>query len=72
VGDALEDWQEGRVVTEPLRIRAGALFAQDIESHLPYREVIAKERFSRTNVMMDENQIVFLKVRLYFISNYMH
>ena len=33
-----------------------------VESGLPYREVITKECFNVTNVMMDEDKIVLLWV----------
>jgi hypothetical protein len=62
--DPLEAWQKGRVVTESSRIPAGTIFLEDVESHLPYREVITEKRFDITEVMMDENQIVLLKVLL--------
>lgn len=63
VNDAeLEDWQKGWVVTTPLCILAGDIFAQEVESRLPYREVISERRFHVTEAMMDGNQIVLLKV----------
>jgi hypothetical protein len=39
------------------------MFAQDMESQLPYHEVITEALFSPAEVMMDGNQIVLLQVR---------
>jgi hypothetical protein len=67
-GDAsLEDWRKGRIVREPLCIAAGPFFAKDVESHLPYREVITEELFDLTEVMIDDNQIVLKKVMLFWV-----
>jgi hypothetical protein len=65
---ALEAWQKGRVVTEASRIPRGNFFLKDVESHLPYREVVTEESFDLTEVMMDANQIVLLKVALFSFS----
>ena len=64
----LEDWQKGSVVTECLRIPKGALFAEDVESHLPYREVITKEHFKLSDAMIDGAQIVLKKVFMSYDS----
>jgi len=62
--EALEAWQKGRVVTESSWIPAGGFFKSNVESHLPYREVMTEELFDLTEVIMDENHIVLLKVVL--------
>jgi hypothetical protein len=58
----LETWQKGTVVKEPSQIHAPMFFAEDVESCLPYREVLTEELFDFSEVIMDENQIVLLKV----------
>jgi len=62
---ALEAWQKGKAVTETSCIPAGNFFMRDVESRLPYREVVTEESFDLTEVMMDANQIVLLKVALF-------
>jgi hypothetical protein len=62
----LGDRPRGKVITEPFRFPAGEIFAEEVESRLPYREVISEECFRNfTEVMMDGNQIVLLKVTYY-------
>jgi len=51
----------GRVVREPSIILAQDAFNQDVVSHLPYREIISKETFDVTDVMMDDGRILLLK-----------
>jgi len=57
----LEDWQKGKIITECLRTAAGTLFAKDVESYLPYREVITKDCFVLSDVMIDDCRIVLKK-----------
>ena len=54
--------QRGRVVREPSTIPAREVFAQDVVSHLPYREIVSEETFDVTDVMMDDSRILLLKV----------
>jgi hypothetical protein len=56
------DGWRGRVVRESSTIAAQDAFKQDVVSHLPYREVISKETFDVTDVMMDDDRILLLKV----------
>jgi hypothetical protein len=65
---ALEAWQKGKAVTETSCIPAGSFFMRNVESRLPYREVVTEESFDLTEVMMDANQIVLLKVALFSFS----
>ena len=67
---SLEAWRKGRIVTESSWIPAGTIFIDAVESGLPYQEVITKERFNVTSVMMDEDKIVLLKVLLSFFSSW--
>ena len=65
--ETLQPWQKGMVVKEISHIHAPDFFAEDVESHLPYREVITEQLFDFSEVIMDEIQIVLLKV-LHFFS----
>lgn len=61
----MEAWRRGRVESESSWMSAGRFFTQDVESFLPYREVVTEETFDLTEVMLDENQIVLLKALLF-------
>lgn len=61
---SLGNWRKISFIKEPLRIPAGTTFAEDVESHLPYREVITEENFDVTDVMMDDERIILRKVTL--------
>ncbi|KIM80998.1 hypothetical protein PILCRDRAFT_821845 [Piloderma croceum F 1598] len=64
-GASLESLRQGRVVTEGSRIPAGPIFHEDVNSYLPYREVITEEHLDIDTVVriwMDENRIVLLQV----------
>lgn len=54
---------KGRLVTEPSRIPAKGVFENDVVSYLPYHEVISRDIFNVTDVMLDESRILLLKVR---------
>lgn len=60
--DEKDGWR-GRIVRVPSFISAQDAFAHDIVSSLPYREIISKETFTVTYVMMDDRRILLLKVR---------
>lgn len=61
-GSGSECWR-GRVVREPSTISGQEAFAYDVVSHLPYCEIVSKEAFEITDVMMDDCRILLLKVR---------
>lgn len=61
----LEDWQYGRLVSGSARILAGQIFAEDVDSHLPYREIITEESFDIAEAMLDHDKIVMSNVRLH-------
>ncbi|KAI0064257.1 hypothetical protein BV25DRAFT_1823228 [Artomyces pyxidatus] len=52
-----------RLVTEPSTIEAGIAFAEDVVSYLPYREVVTEQAMEVSDVMLDDNRILCLKVR---------
>jgi hypothetical protein len=60
----LEPWRKGTVIKESSQIHAPTFFAGNVETRLPYREVLTEEIFDFSEVIMDENQIVLLKVLL--------
>jgi hypothetical protein len=73
-GAPLDSLRKGRVVVEGSRIPAGPIFSEDVNSYLPYREIIAEEHLDidvMVRVWMDENRIVLLKVLYnYFFLHY--
>ena len=58
----LQPWQKGTVVKESSYIHAPFFFAEEVESYLPYREVLTEEIFDFSEIIMDEIQIVLFKV----------
>ncbi|KIO33271.1 hypothetical protein M407DRAFT_234431 [Tulasnella calospora MUT 4182] len=46
-----------KLVDEPGRIPAGKLWAQEVHSNLPYRQVTTKESFPYANVVIDDERI---------------
>ncbi|KAI0049212.1 hypothetical protein FA95DRAFT_923232 [Auriscalpium vulgare] len=52
-----------RLVTEASTIRAGVAFVRDVVSWLPYREVVTEQAIEVSDVMLDDNRILCLKVR---------
>ena len=51
-----------RLVTGSAIVRAGVTFQQDVVSHLPYREIVTEEPMEVSDVMLDDNRILCLKV----------
>jgi hypothetical protein len=58
----LEPWQKGTVVKESSQSYAPTFFVEVVKLCLPYQEVLTEELFDFSEVIMDENQIVLLKV----------
>jgi hypothetical protein len=56
------DEQGGRIIIEPSILPAADVFMYDIESSLPFREIVTTELVDVTEVMMDECRILLLKV----------
>lgn len=64
-------WSKPRLITGPSTTHAKGIFTHDIISWLPYTEVISKETYDVTDVMMDDSRLLLLKVRLIvFLSDY--
>jgi hypothetical protein len=57
-GETLSDNWQSSVITECQRIPRGTIFADEVESYLPYRQVTTGERFQLSEVMIDDIQIV--------------
>jgi len=57
-------WSKPRLITEPSTTPVKGVFTEDIVSWLPYTEVISEETYEVTDVMMDDNRLLLLKVRL--------
>ena len=55
-------WHEPRLVTRPSTTHVKGVFTKDIVSSLPYMEIISKEKFEVTDVMMDDCRLLLLKV----------
>ena len=51
-----------RVVTEPSITPVHGVYKEDIKSWLPYVEVLSKETFDVTDVMLDDRRLLLLKV----------
>ena len=61
-------WRAPRLVTETSKTSAKGVFTRDIESSLPYMEVVSKDTFDVTDVMMDDCRLLLLKVgSLFFL-----
>lgn len=56
-------WRAPRLVTETSKTSAKGVFTRDIESSLPYMEVISEDTFEVTDVMMDDCRLLLLEVR---------
>ncbi|KAF5310812.1 hypothetical protein D9619_007814 [Psilocybe cf. subviscida] len=54
-------WVEPRLVTESSLTSSKGVFQRDILSSLPYMEVISREMFKVTDVMMDDCRMLLLK-----------
>ena len=59
-------WRAPRLVTETSKMSAKGVFARDIESSLPYMEVVSEDTFDVTDVMMDDCRLLLLKVGFLF------
>ena len=57
-----------RVVTEPSITPVHGVYKEDIKSWLPYVEVLSKETFDVTDVMLDDRRLLLLKVCIYLSS----
>lgn len=55
-------WCQPRLVTESSTTHAKGVFTKDIVSALPYMEIISKDTFEVTDVMMDDCRLLLLKV----------
>ena len=58
-------WQDAwnrRIVVEPSIMPTWGAFQCDVESRLPYTEVMSEETFDVNNVMLDDRRILLLKV----------
>lgn len=53
-----------RVVTEPSITSVHGVYKEDIKSCLPYVEVLSKEKFDVTDVMLDDRRLLLLKVSI--------
>ncbi|KAJ7222398.1 hypothetical protein GGX14DRAFT_352853 [Mycena pura] len=51
-----------RIVTAPSIMPSRGVFVKDISSALPYSEVISKEKYSVTDVMMDDCRVLLMQV----------
>ncbi|KAF9014740.1 hypothetical protein BDZ89DRAFT_1076385 [Hymenopellis radicata] len=54
-------WRGRRVITTESECEAHEVFTQDIKSSLPYAEVVSRQAFDMTDVMMDDCRILLLK-----------
>ena len=58
-----------RVVTEPSITPVHGVYKEDIQSWLPYVEVLSKETFDVTDVMLDDRRLLLLKVCIYLFQS---
>lgn len=58
-------WRTPKVISEPSRVEGAGVFQHDIVSMLPYVETVSDETFDVTDVMMDDERILLLKVSFY-------
>ncbi len=56
-------WRRRRVITEATITQVEGAFKKNIKSSLPYTEVVSRQSFDMTDVMMDDCRILLLKVR---------
>ena len=61
-------WRAPRLVTESSKTSVKGVFTRDIESSLPYMEVVSEDSFEVTDVMMDDCRLLLLKASLLFFS----
>ncbi|KJA25538.1 hypothetical protein HYPSUDRAFT_37528 [Hypholoma sublateritium FD-334 SS-4] len=54
-------WREPHLVTEPSTMHVKGVFTKDIVSALPYMEIISKDMFEVTDVMMDDCRLLLLQ-----------
>jgi len=54
-------WRAPRLVTESSKTCVKGVFTRDIESSLPYMEVVSEDTFEVTDVMMDDCRLLLLK-----------
>ncbi|KAF8802264.1 hypothetical protein BYT27DRAFT_7244898 [Phlegmacium glaucopus] len=54
-------WRAPRLVTETSKTSVKGVFTRDIESSLPYMEVISEDAFEVTDVMMDDCRLLLLQ-----------
>ena len=59
-------WRAPRLVTETSKTSAKGVFTRDIESSLPYMEVVSEDTFEVTDVMMDDCRLLLLEVGSFF------
>lgn len=55
-------WRCRRVVKGPSTICSRGVFKHNITSSLPYTEVVSKEQYDVTDVMIDDSRLLLLKV----------
>ena len=60
-------WRAPRLVTETSKTSAKGVFTRDIESSLPYMEVVSEDTFEVTDVMMDDCRLLLLEVSSFFL-----
>jgi hypothetical protein len=58
-------WRAPRLVTETSKTSAKGVFTRDIESSLPYMEVVSEDTFEVTDVMMDDCRLLLLEVSFF-------
>ncbi|KAF8955319.1 hypothetical protein BDZ97DRAFT_1709646 [Flammula alnicola] len=54
-------WRQPRLVTDPTTTPVKGVFTKDIVSSLPYMEIVSREMFEVTDVMMDDCRLLLLK-----------
>lgn len=57
-----QHWRQPRLVTEASTTPVKGVFTRDIVSSLPYMEIVSREAFEVTDVMMDDCRLLLLKV----------
>lgn len=57
------EWRAPRLVTELSMTPVQGVFTEDIVSALPYMEIVSREKFDVTDVMLDDCRVLLLKVR---------
>lgn len=59
-------WRAPRLVTETSKTSVKGVFTRDIESSLPYMEVVSEDTFEVTDVMMDDCRLLLLQACPFF------